>query len=569
MDELKRLNKILNLELAIVIIFIVGVGISVFLVFFQLTVRLDAITTQTESSEAVWTLRNILTWQSEFEVEFRVTGNEVYAQKFSNYGNEFDRLWLQARSNIILFEPDASFFYKSNNLLNHHTKFQAITSEIFSHTRNGTLDEADDLLEQHEILEGKMINLVNDWQGLNRINLMSLRDDANRFVGNIFLTGIFSAVVLSGGFITISRRFFSPFIRNLVENLTKRTEELEKTKKTIEKTKTALENKVNARTKELQKLTQNLEEQIKEGTRDLRSTNRELVKKSIELSDIGNQLEDKNIELKYAFNNLNTQNKVLVERSMDLAELQGKLEDKNFELHQANEEILDLMKARTELVNRAAHDLRTPITPILILLPTIRKRIKDREILYDISVIERNASYLKRIADNLISYLKAKTEDYNYLFKKTDIRKLIEEVLMIYKESFKQHKILLRTSMPKNLPLVELDDLKVTEVFQNIVSNAFKFMPKGGNLTINAKKMDNFINIEFKDTGIGMTEKTLSKVFGEFFKADPSRHFEGQGLGLSICKKIIEDHGGRIWAESRGPRKGSSILLNIPVSQKK
>ena len=266
---------------------------------------------------------------------------------------------------------------------------------------------------------------------------------------------------------------------------------------------------------------------------------------------------------------LKKQNKELIKKSISLTEARSQLEDKNYELEQANTKIQGLMEARTEFINRSAHDLITPITPILALIPTIKKQVKDKKILYDISILERNANYLKDIVNNLMSYLKSRTGKYNYTFKKTDIRKIIEEMLMSYEKVLNQHRIAVIKKIPKNLPLVELDALKITEVVQNLVSNALKFTPKGGKITINAEKLDNFINIKFKDTGIGMTKKTLSKLFIDFFKADEARHTTGQGLGLSICKEIIEDHKGNIWAESMGRGKGSTIMFNIPISQKR
>ena len=568
MDELKRLNKILNIELAVIIIFIVVMGAGVFLVFQQLTLRLDAIVTQTESAEAVLALKDIISWQSEYEVEFRTMGKEKYAQNFWAIGEEFDSMWKEARANIILFDPEASFFYKSNNLRDYHIEFNAVVSEIFSHTREGTLEEAKDLIEQHETLEEKMVEITNEWQELNRKNLISLRSDATRFTNTVFGIGLVFVLLISASFITISRRFFSPFIKNLVSDLTDRTKELERTKKDLEKSKTVLEIKIKARTKELQNLTQNLEEQVKKRTKALESTNNELVKKSIDLTEFKGQLEDKNFELESAINNLHEQNKDLVKKTMALTELQSQLDDKNYELEQANEEILELMKARTEFISRAAHDLRTPITPIMLLIPTIKKRIKDKGILYDLSVMERNANYLRLIANNLISYLKSQTGKYTYIFKKMNVEKIIDDVIKVYGEAFKQHKISVKKNIAGKLPLVEMDELKITEVIQNIFSNALKFMPKGGRLTISAKKIDNIINIRFEDTGIGITKSDLPKIFGEFFKADVSRHVEGEGLGLSICKEIIEDHHGRILAESEGRGKGSAILFEIPIKQK-
>ena len=300
----------------------------------------------------------------------------------------------------------------------------------------------------------------------------------------------------------------------------------------------------------------------------LKEQNKELIRITIKLNELQGRLEDKNYEFEQAIKSINKQNKDLIRKTMALTELQGQLEDKNYELEKANREILSLMEARVEFMNRSAHDLRTPITPILLLIPTIKKRIKDIGILYDIRVIEKNANYLKSIADNLINYLKSQTGQYTYVFKKTDIKNLIEDVLTTYKEAFKQYRILVIKKIPSNLPLVELDEIEITEILQNLVSNALKFMPRVGKLTIYAEKKDNFINVRFKDTGIGMSKKTLSKIFVEFFKADESRHTPGEGLGLSICKKIIEGHHGRIWAESKGIGKGSTILFDIPINQK-
>ena len=90
-------------------------------------------------------------------------------------------------------------------------------------------------------------------------------------------------------------------------------------------------------------------------------------------------------------------------------------------------------------------------------------------------------------------------------------------------------------------------------------------MTKGGKLKITTFEKDNFIYVSIKDTGTGMTKKTLSKLFEPFFKADESRHSEGSGLGLSICKKIIEEHNGGILAQSEGLGKGSTITFYLPI----
>ena len=103
-------------------------------------------------------------------------------------------------------------------------------------------------------------------------------------------------------------------------------------------------------------------------------------------------------------------------------------------------------------------------------------------------------------------------------------------------------------------------------MLHNLISNAIKFMPKGGTLNFETLKKDNFLYVRIKDSGIGMTQKTLSRLFEPFFKADQSRHSQGSGLGLSICKTIVENHKGKIWAESKGLGKGTIITFTLPLS---
>jgi signal transduction histidine kinase len=118
---------------------------------------------------------------------------------------------------------------------------------------------------------------------------------------------------------------------------------------------------------------------------------------------------------------------------------------------------------------------------------------------------------------------------------------------------------------------VNADELQLKEVFNNLSSNAAKFMEHGGTLTFDAKKMkeENFVMISVKDTGLGMTSEQLNHIFDEFYKADESRHdLSASGLGLPIVKRIVERHGGRIWAESPGPEKGTIFYFTVPSAQK-
>jgi len=102
------------------------------------------------------------------------------------------------------------------------------------------------------------------------------------------------------------------------------------------------------------------------------------------------------------------------------------------------------------------------------------------------------------------------------------------------------------------------------------LNNAVKYNNDSGSILIEAEQNHTFVTISIKDTGIGMNDQQLHNIFNEFYKADASRHdFDSSGLGLSICKRIVEKHNGRIWAESEGLGKGSTFYFTVPKSKLK
>jgi signal transduction histidine kinase len=107
-------------------------------------------------------------------------------------------------------------------------------------------------------------------------------------------------------------------------------------------------------------------------------------------------------------------------------------------------------------------------------------------------------------------------------------------------------------------------------VFNNLITNAVKYSPFGSTVTIDACDEGDFVTVSIKDTGAGLSEEQLDYIFDEFYKADKSRHdFNSSGLGLSICKQIVEKHGGKIWAESLGIGKGSVFYFTVPIGHNK
>ena len=322
------------------------------------------------------------------------------------------------------------------------------------------------------------------------------------------------------------------------------------TTKSLEEMKGSLEIDVRKRTNDLEKSRQFLDKRVKERTQSLELANKKNLENYLKLQKLNMEIEK--------------QNKDLIRRTIELNEVKGQLEDKNVELEAANKEIMDMLKTKTEFMNRVAHDLRTPLTPITLLVPLIKNKVTNTKMRHNLTIVENNTKYLNQLLNELISLIKkqpGKLKNY----EKLNMDELIEEVISNEENVIKSHNIKVTKEIAPNLPSIKGIRLSIIEVLQNIITNAVKFMPKGGKLKITAFKKDNFIYVSIKDSGIGMAKNTLSRLFEPFFKADKSRHSQGSGLGLSICKKIIEEHDGEIMVQSEGLGKGTTITFYLPM----
>ena len=137
-----------------------------------------------------------------------------------------------------------------------------------------------------------------------------------------------------------------------------------------------------------------------------------------------------------------------------------------------------------------------------------------------------------------------------------------------------QNRTLLNTQIENKIDektIVNADKLRISEVFKNLITNAVKYTPEdGGKITIDAKKEDKFVTVSVQDTGMGMTKDQIKKVFDEFYKAKADTgDYQSSGLGLAICKRIVEKHGGKIWVESPGPKMGSTFFFTVKSGSEK
>ena len=252
------------------------------------------------------------------------------------------------------------------------------------------------------------------------------------------------------------------------------------------------------------------------------------------------------------------------------------------QLEKANEELKYRDQLKDEFIHVAAHELKTPIQPILGLCELLRDRktdiVKDEEIL---DVIIRNSKRLMKLAEDILNV--AKIESGSFFLKKErfDIGELISEIMNDIEEKIVENKKniklffeLYNGNNNNNKIIVEADKNRLCQVISNLLNNAIKFTDEGSiTVIVGTKKINNNnsnkVIVSIKDTGTGIDSEILPKLFTKF--ATTSSIAGGTGLGLFISKSIIEMHGGSIWAfnndEKNKDDRGSTFTFSLPVKE--
>jgi signal transduction histidine kinase len=249
-----------------------------------------------------------------------------------------------------------------------------------------------------------------------------------------------------------------------------------------------------------------------------------------------------------------------------------KLRESNEMLSQQYEKVKESEKMKSEFINIAAHELRTPIQPILGLTDIIYSKIEDKEQHELLDIIMRNANRLKRLSDNLLDVTKIESQSLMLKKEKLNLNILISEVLKEYvNKKLKQQMIKIGYDFRYTADIiVEADRDRLAQVIRNLIDNALKFTTIYNNQTIfvivDKKKEEEEKEqaiVSVKDTGEGIPKEILPKLFTKFTTSDSNT---GTGLGLYICKNIVEAHDGKIWAENNSNGKGATFRFTLPIA---
>ncbi len=223
-------------------------------------------------------------------------------------------------------------------------------------------------------------------------------------------------------------------------------------------------------------------------------------------------------------------------------------------------------RLKTEFMNIAAHELKSPVTPIKGYLDLIISAEEASDRIKNWAKISlRNSERLLRLVNDILDVSRLDSDSMRFDFEKIGLSSLLAELEEDMKPLFEQKGIKFNLEISKNLPYLMGDKCRLLQVFRNIVGNAVKFTDEG-HITINATSEDQYVLITIEDTGIGMSEKDVKKIFSKFYQADTGndRNNEGTGLGLFICREIIQRHNGKIWAESK-LKEGSKFKIKFPI----
>lgn len=212
---------------------------------------------------------------------------------------------------------------------------------------------------------------------------------------------------------------------------------------------------------------------------------------------------------------------------------------------------------------RLGHDLRTPLTPLTILLPLIRKRVGGQEVIKLVDICLDSTTSMKKLADKaqLLASLSASIKPDD--LERIALISVVERSLADCGEILAQKNIACQNDIDPAIVVHVVPD-QIKELFVNLIMNSVHFSPENSIILISAGQQDETVMVAVRDDGIGLDPNHLDNIFESLFKADESRHDLGaSGLGLTICKRIVLNHHGRIWAESPGIGQGTTIKFII------
>jgi PAS domain S-box-containing protein len=227
---------------------------------------------------------------------------------------------------------------------------------------------------------------------------------------------------------------------------------------------------------------------------------------------------------------------------------------------------------KDQFISAVTHELRTPLVSIkgyTDYLLSGKMGLLSPKVESSISVVKQASDRLLNLTNQLLDYRRLMMGKFELTKKPLDLKEIIANCAAEIQPFMQQKKQTLKFEIPKEPLTIQGDHARLTQVVMNLLSNASKFTPENGEITVRVAKKDGYIQFSVSDMGIGIKAEDLPRVFEPFSAIQKPSYIKGTGLGLSVSKGLIEAHGGRMWAESEGEGKGSAFTFTIPVSTEK
>jgi two-component system sensor histidine kinase GlrK len=226
-------------------------------------------------------------------------------------------------------------------------------------------------------------------------------------------------------------------------------------------------------------------------------------------------------------------------------------------------------KMKSDFFSSMSHELRTPLTSIKEGINLLREGVggtipeRQKRLL---AILSEESKRLIDLVNSLLDLSKMEAGMMTYTFEPGTVTPLIERTTTEMIPLIEARKITLTTKVDQKLPVIKIDREKILQVLRNLVGNAVKFTPEGGQVRVVARLVNRGVEVSVSDTGPGIKKENLTTIFEKFHQAPfkQSNPIKGTGLGLAIVKHVITAHGGRVWAESE-PGQGSSLIFVLPV----
>lgn len=234
-------------------------------------------------------------------------------------------------------------------------------------------------------------------------------------------------------------------------------------------------------------------------------------------------------------------------------------------------ELKHLERVRAEFVANVSHELKTPVTAVMGFAETLLSGAlyNFRAAEEFVNIIYEEAERLSRLVHDLLELSKIESKGFRLRIERVELDTEIKRIVDKLKPQFLKKDLTLTTDLPSEPVTVKADRDQIEQVLLNLLDNSRKYTPAGGQVEVVLRREGGNAIVVVKDTGIGIPQEDLPRIFERFYRVDKarSRKLGGTGLGLSIVKHIIEAHLGRVWVESE-PGKGSRFYFSLPIEEK-